>query len=461
MVGASLAAVLLVMARVTMHAADALNNSDTWFHLRMGQEFLHGWSLGDPGRLSRFATAPWVPTQWSTEIVMAKVEDWFGLPGVAWLFGALYLAFILLVFFLCRRHGALLPTAVATGVAVVAAGASLSARPQMVSLILFTVTVAAWSRSARTGTPPWWLVPMTWVWASAHGLWTAGVLVGLATCLGLAIDRRYDWRTAGRFFAVPVLSVVAACLTPVGPQLLSSQLAVGTRAPLITEWGPTSFRSTDAFLVAAMVGAIVVIWSRRSRVAWTPVLQLVLAAGWILLVSRMVSFGAILAAPLFVAAVTGLLEDRRQKTMPSGRTERGVVWGGALVCMVALTLAVPQSAADPGGVPSRFSDRLQQLPDGSAVLVEDGMGAWIEYEFPELSPSIDGMLDAYPVDYIEAFGDFRAVEPGWTDFVEGSGADVAVLLAGTPLTAAMQAQLGWTVLQKDHDWVYLVAPAEG
>jgi hypothetical protein len=60
-----------------------LTNTDTYFHLRFGHEFLHGWSLRHPGSVSTFATADWVPTQWLSEIVMAKTEDWFGLPGVA------------------------------------------------------------------------------------------------------------------------------------------------------------------------------------------------------------------------------------------------------------------------------------------------------------------------------------------------------------------------------------------
>ena len=47
------------------------------------------WSLRDPGSVSTFATADWVPTQWLPQMVMAQTEDWFGLAGVAWLSGLL------------------------------------------------------------------------------------------------------------------------------------------------------------------------------------------------------------------------------------------------------------------------------------------------------------------------------------------------------------------------------------
>lgn len=451
------ALLLILMARVTKHAADGLGNTDTWFHLRLGEEFLGGWSLRRPGQLTSFATSHWVATQWSTEMLTAKVDDWFGLPGVAWLYGCLYLALIVGVYFLCRMHGTALPAAVAAGVCVVAASASLSARPQVVSLILFTVTVAAWSRSARTRVPPWWLIPLTWVWATAHGLWTTGVIVGVVSVAGIALDQKLDRRQTLRLLSVPVLSVVAACLTPVGPALLTSQLTVGARTSMITEWGATSFREPTALLVACMIGVIVLRWGRRSPVGWTALFQLGVAVSWIVLVTRLVPFGAILAAPLFVSAVTELLPP--QSRSGGDRGERVVIVGGAVACLVALAIAVPHTADRPVGVPTGFSTSLAGLPSGSVVIVEDGAGAWMEYAFPQVDPIIDGMLDAYPLDYISDFANLTAVGPGWADFVTSSRARVAVVLKDSSLASALRHQLGWQVQESDQDWVYLQSPA--
>ena len=136
-----------------------------------------------------------------------------------------------------------------------------------------------------------------------------------------------------------------------------------------------------------------------------------------------------------------------------------MVVGGAVLCLLGLTLAVPHTADRPGGVPTGFSARLAALPSGSAVLVEDGAGAWMEYAFPGLDPTIDGMLDAYPVGYIGRFANLTAVGDGWTDFVDDSGARVAVVLKNSPLEGALEGQLGWRVVQKDREWVYLEAPA--
>src|SRR3954468_22258552 len=78
-----------ILVSLLVNTARPLTNTDTYFHLRFGHEFLHGWSLRHPGSVSTFATADWVPTQWLSEIVMAKTEDVFGLPGVALLSGLL------------------------------------------------------------------------------------------------------------------------------------------------------------------------------------------------------------------------------------------------------------------------------------------------------------------------------------------------------------------------------------
>ncbi len=444
----------VVLSIVVKYSAADLDNQDTWFHLALGDRFLDGWSLGSPGRLSSFATSPWVPTQWSTEMVASGAEQVFGLPGVAWLFGALMLVFVLTVYLTCRGSGGPLTSAVLTTFVVFAAAPALSARPQIISLILLAVTVGAWLRTIEDGRPRWWLVPMTWVWATAHGLWSAGVLLGLVCCVGMMLDRRFGRRRTAVLFGVPVLSVVAAALTPVGPRLLTSQLAVSARTSLIAEWGPTSFREVPALAAVLMVAWLVVLWARRGQAPWSHLLLALLACAWILLVVRMVAPGAVVVAPLLARALSSGV--RAPETAGPRRVERWGVGLASLAYLVALGLMVPHTAQTPRDVPVGFAPRLQSLAPGSVVLVEDGVGGWMEWRFPKVSPVIDGMLDAYPVEHIRDFFAMTEVKPGWRGFVERSGADVAVLQKKSPLTAAMQQQLGWHVVQRDADWVYLV-----
>ena len=111
-----------VFALLTNHAKDPLTNTDTYFHLRFGHEFLTGnWSLSDPGSVTTFGTNDWVPTQWLPQVVMAQLEDWFGLAGVAWLSGLIYLSLAFTLWVVARRHASPLVAAPVTVVAILAA----------------------------------------------------------------------------------------------------------------------------------------------------------------------------------------------------------------------------------------------------------------------------------------------------------------------------------------------------
>lgn len=456
---APLLGLTLLMARLVKAAAGPLSNSDTWFHLSLGRAFWGPWSLPHPGRLSSFATSPWVPTQWSTEMLASKFEQWFGLSGVAWLFGALFVGFLVAVYAACRDHGSPLPAVVATGLAVVASADSLSARPQVVSLAMLAVCNLAWARTGRDLRARWWLIPLTWVWATAHGLWSAGILLGLGWCVGFALDRRLmTRRECGRLLAIPVLSLAAAAATPVGPRLLLSQINVSARAPLISEWAPTSFRELPALAAAIMVGAIAVLWARRGGLGWTPLLILAMAFAWIASSSRMVGVGAVIAAPLLTAELQRLLPDRAPLRL---RSEVCFVATAGTVCLAGLAVAAPHTASRPAGVPVGLSSRIASLPPGSPVLVADPVGAWIEWRFPTLNPIIDGMFDAYPVNYMRSYASATAVGPGWQRFVKRTGATVGVLPRQAPLTIALEQRLGWKVVRESGAYVFVVQSARG
>src|SRR3954469_16411259 len=122
-----------ILVSLVANTARPLTNTDTYFHLRFGQEFLDGWSLRHPGSVSTFATRDWVPTQWLSEIAMARTEDWFGLAGVAWLSGFLEIALFGALYVVCRDRAEPLVAAVVTAAALYAMQSGLSMRPQVIS----------------------------------------------------------------------------------------------------------------------------------------------------------------------------------------------------------------------------------------------------------------------------------------------------------------------------------------
>ena len=220
---------LLALGLTVRVGTRAIGDPDIWWHLKTGQYVLGGGPFSGPDPWVPFATRPFVLTQWLPEVVAQKGYELAGLPGVAWLRCAGMLMLLGALLWACRRVADSVPALMAALTAMLGAGASLTERPQLVSFILLTVTLAAWWQTAKDLRPRWWLIPLTWVWACSHGLWSVGIAVGGVVILGLAIDRRLDRRTAVRLMLVPALSLVAAALTPVGPRLLLSPFDVSRR----------------------------------------------------------------------------------------------------------------------------------------------------------------------------------------------------------------------------------------
>ncbi len=72
---------------IVKYASRPITNTDTYFHLRFGQRVPQRLEPARPGPVTPFATREWLPTQWAPQMLMAWMEDRFGLAGVAWLAG--------------------------------------------------------------------------------------------------------------------------------------------------------------------------------------------------------------------------------------------------------------------------------------------------------------------------------------------------------------------------------------
>jgi hypothetical protein len=447
-----------VFALLVNHAKDPLSNTDTYFHLRFGQEFLSGnWSLTDPGSVTTFGTAEWVPTQWLPQLVMAQMEDWFGLAGVAWLSGLLYLALALTLWTIARRYASPIAAAPVTAVAIIAASPGMSMRPQVLSYLLIAVTTAAWLQTRQDGKARWWLVPLTWVWAMLHGMWPLGIIIGLVAVVGLALDRavtRQQWLKLG---AIPVLSAIAAALTPVGPRLYSAVLEVSSRGQYFSEWQPPKFTNGNAIALLVLFAIVVIRLARKPSVmSWTETLILLLAGSWAVYSNRTVFVAAVMIVPFAAAAIQTTLGERPRVS----RLERATVLGSAAVCLAVLAVLVPRTADEPPG-PATYPDwlsTLDELPAGTAVLNDWGEGGYLMWRYPELDFVMNGYGDIFTDNEIARNYQMDATNPGWLDSVKGTGATYALLRPGAKLTYGLDRLEGWTVTERSDTLVLLEAP---
>jgi hypothetical protein len=444
------------LAALTKRDSEPLSNADTYFHLRFGHEFLDGtWSLRHPGSVTTFGTNDWVPTQWLPQVVMAQLEDWWGLAGVAFLAGVLHVGLGLAIWFSARRYAGPVAAAPVLILALLAASPGISMRPQVLSFLLVVVTTTAWMSTRDDQKARWWLVPLTWVWAMVHGMWPVGIVIGAVAVVGIALDRATTRRQWLRLAAIPVLSAVAAALTPVGPKLYPAVLLVGSRAQYFAEWQSPTFRSLFSICFLIMAAVLLVRLLRRPGPAsWTEVLLVLLAGGWALYTTRTVVVAAMILVPLVARALQELLGERQ----PATRTEVSVVLGSAVACLAVLAVAVPHTANKPPPDPEWFG-AVDALPAGTVVLDDWGRGGYLMWRFPDLDLVMNGYGDIYTDAELEQNFKMDATNPGWLTAVKATGAKYALLRPQSKLASELRDLADWRVLHHDVGIEMLVPPA--
>lgn len=251
---------LWVYAIVLINGAILLNDSDTYWHIRIGKWILEHQSLPrvDLYSFTR-AGEPWISSSWLAQVLYATSFELAGWSGPVVLAAAsIAITFGLLTFLLSRR----LPSTVAIVVAFVALLLSafhLLARPH----VLAWPVMLAWGwglmvASERREAPSFWLLPLIALWANLHG----GFVFGLVLAAGFALDGLFNADAASRkslFLRWAVFGIgalAACCVTPYGfESVLAARkiLDLGDLLRLISEWMPVNFGTVTLFEVVLLL----------------------------------------------------------------------------------------------------------------------------------------------------------------------------------------------------------------
>ncbi len=449
-------------------AAVEMWDPDAWWHLRLGNDLIAQRSLATPDHWSTFASVRWVPTEPLPEIVAAYVDRAFGYAGLAWLFGFGAVMVVLTVQVTNRREAPLLPATVATVFFLLPAYGSITPRPQLVSFVLLSVTLAAWLQTDRDLRPRWWLVPLSFVWSMCHGFWFIGAAYGFLFVAGIALSRRADLRTLARLAAVPVASFLVVLLNPSGGlRILEAPFRVNATADYITEWQRTPLLTAGPLGALLMVGLTAVLWAvTRQGMTWSRGFLLVSAVFWVWYAERLVTVGAVVAAPLLAGALGALLARSQteppvvppdQATRGAGRREIAVLAAIGTSYLVVLGLVVPHTSAQPARVPLALDADLDRLPAGTTVFNDYLMGAWIAWRHPDLNQYIDGLATPYSTEHYAQFHRAETASPGWYRVVQQSGAPVALVETDGPLGTALRRR-GWVTVGSDAGYSLMQNP---
>lgn len=447
---------LMMFAALVLRASAPISNYDTYFNLRIGHDFLQGASLQHPGPMSQFATADWAPTQWGTQISMAALENWFGLPGVAWLAGALFLGWALALYLTARSATSALVAAVATCLCIASSTPHLSMRGHVVSFIFVVLTTFVWLRASETLRAPWPLVLLTWAWVPLHGMWPLGIAIGFAAVTGIALDNPGRYRIWVKMTAVPLLSAAVAALTPVGPRVYGAVIEVNSMArDRYTEWAPPDFTQLSPALTLVLLAACAVVMLRRGPANWTHIALLAMAAGLAIYSIRTVPVAASIVVPLLARTVGRWPAGSTSTT----RGERYAVLGGFATAVAALTIVVPATADSPPIEPVQIEAALSSLPAGTPIWASEDWGGYVLWAHSNLVPVLHGYGDAFSNREYERYSDIATLEPHWFEDFQELGVNVALLRMSDRLGAVLVTDHGWRVAQQTDEVELLVSPS--
>jgi hypothetical protein len=460
----STAAVAMLLVLALVKGLSSFAEPDVWWHLQVGDSLRSHLDLTFWDPSARLAAREYTATQWLPEVIASLLSAALGDGVVLWLRAAAVVALVVTIYWACRRYAGRLPAVVATGLALIGAGAGLNPRPQLISFVLFALVVHAWCGMAADRRPRWWLVPLFWVWACSHELWAFGLAVGAIIFVTLMADplARPSHHERSRLSVLWGACALAVASTPLGPALLVTPFQVTGNASIIAdEWRATPLNNVFSWAAFIMVASTAVLWAvRPARRPWWQLAMIGFGAACVLWMLRLVPLGCISVAPLLAGALQEHLTAGREPVTPSER--RALLAGTAALLAVAAAVAASPlgtSAQRYPGVMGPIDRALDSLPRHAVVLDDFAVSGWLLREHPGLTPVADLRGEIYSRSHLTAYRDVLRAKPGWQHFVRRTSSEVALLERESPLADALVNRLGWAMMASTDDYVLLRRPA--
>src|SRR5947208_10441902 len=178
-----LLAVLLALPAIgVLRSKVNLEDADIWWHLRTGEWILshHMLPLTDPFSLHG-ARKEWVAHSWLFEVLVFRLQQWFGLSGILYYNVLLTIAITAAVFTLIKRFEPALISAV--GLAAISIVSMLPVllvpRPWLFTVLFFTIELKLLLSARATGNirALWYLPFLFALWANLHIQFVYGLLL--------------------------------------------------------------------------------------------------------------------------------------------------------------------------------------------------------------------------------------------------------------------------------------------
>jgi hypothetical protein len=472
--GLFLAAALVI---ALLPVTSIIHDPDFWWHLRAGQLILaHGGLLGTDPFTFTVPTHTWTMHEWLTEVFYAVLQSAAGLGVIV-----LLLSLVTWLGIACigLRAGLRAPNGIALGVGLLVAAVAgypiWGPRVQMVTFCFSALTLLLLERHiVRGGRLVWALVPLALVWSNLH----SGFIIGLAF-IALVVIAEAVGRWAGVIdTAAPrrlrtLLLVLAACtavsmINPNGPAILVYAFFTqgsGAQQSLILEWHSPNFQDWVVVPFGAMLLSLV------AMVAVNRTMKPRDAA--LLLATTALALQSVRHIAIFIAAAAPIWIDQASMVARRAHWERrsgprrlpslafrlitftalvgGILWGYAAGRLVPAMQVQPNTLTYAREYPVCAARWLAAAPQPLRIFNQYGEGGYLAGQLSARGDKIYIFGDAALMgdQLLYRYSAITTVQPGWSDAIRTSGADLVLYDTNTPLATALAASTAWVQVYRD------------
>lgn len=454
-----------------------ISDPDFWWHLRTGQLIAETRSIpaADPFSHTNLGK-PWIAHEWLAEWLIFDLYRVGNYGLLIFFFSALIACSSLFAYLRCPPGSRPYLAGFATLLGALASAPAWGVRPQMFSLLFFSLLLFLLDRYQQERQLRF-LLPLPilmLLWVNLHaayflgfaaiGIYLAGDL--LAWVAAAVRRQRFHPRNLMAFGSVLLGCILAALVNPNGYHILIypfETLTSPSMQQFIQEWASPDFHQTEWQPLAWLLLALIVAGTLGRRpVSPARLLLTVIFAYAALRSMRHVPLFAMAAVPLLAEQLAGLITRKAgegpgdDSTVRAG--QRSVGWLNAiLVTMIVLAAALrftaviqEQSQTEQDQFPAAAVDWIVQNEPPGNVYNTYGWGGYLIWRlFPQYPVYIDGRADVYGDDFIYDYTSVYYGQPGWEQGLSAHGVRLVLVEPASGLADALRRAPGWQVVFRD------------
>jgi hypothetical protein len=456
-------------------AARNVTDPDVWWHLKTGQYIAEHKSVPHTDPFSYTRTGePWVTHEWLTELLLYELERTTGWAGLIVTFAAVLSGAFFLLYLRCGR--APYVAGVATLCAAWATIPVWGVRPQVLSLLLTSLSLLILERSEHTPKLLWWTLPLTLLWVNLHAGFALGLALSALFLSGEWIEHAlgYSTQSASRLRTAALILLLDLLIVPLNPnglRMFSYPIEV-LRSPAmqnyIAEWASPNFHHPEywPFLVIVLATFATLSWSRRqlrtSEVRLRDLLLLVVGVYAALCSIRLMPLFVLIAVPLVSARLGNWpRSNSHPRSAPVARALLNVAILLAMAGFAALHIAQviqSQPQAEMQRFPARAVAFLQTRSSSGRIFNHYDWGGYLIWRlYPSTPVFIDGRADLYGQQLLDQFANTYQLKGTWQQPLRQWSIDTVLVPPDSALATGLRSSPDWTVSYEDSQAIILTA----